>query len=476
MKRPKSFRAKVLIRYVTFYKALNGAEHVYIVIAGAGVVGLQIARALSKEGHNIAIIDKDSGACERAEALDALVIKGNAASMSTLEEAYINSADIFIGVTGSDEINMLSCGIAKIRGCRTIARVNGLDYINEPISVEKLRDIGVDTAVCPELVAAIKMARILAIPSMLETSLFAGGRVQVIDSRVDRSAPVVGRPLRKIPFPEMCNVVAIFRDAEVIIPGGSDIFVPNDRVVSILGRADAIPRIEQLFGSQEQVEVGEAVRRVMIVGATRIGIHLARLLQERNMSVVLIDDSEERCQEASERLSNVLVIHGSGSDKDVLLEEGVAEVDAFLATTTHEEFNVLCCLLAKQQGAKKTIALIDRPELKSILEDMGVDLAVSPMMATVSSILQYARKSEVLSLSVLHGGEAQVIELKVTEKSKVAGKKLKKARFPKNSLVGAVVRNDKVFIPRGDFQVQVDDRLIVFARSDIIQKVEKLFF
>ena len=403
-----------------------------------------------------------------------LVVNGNAASPAKLEEAYINSADIFIGVTGSDEINIISSALAKLKGCKTIARINNIEYIDEPIEIEKFRNLGIDTAVCPELVAAIKMSRILSIPSLVDLSIFANGKVQAFDTRVQPGAPVIGRTLKKSALPRKCNVAAIYRDADVIIPQGSDVFLPHDRAVIVLSDLEPIKHVAELFGHQEQVNVKNIVKKVMIIGASRIGMHLAKTLQEQDINVILIDESEEKCQMASERLPKVLVVHGSGTDKALLLDEGISNVDAFLATTNREETNILSCLLAKQHNAKRTIALVDRLGIKSMLEDVGVDLMVSPRLVTVSTILKYIHRPGLLSITILSHGEAQVIEYKVTEKSKIREKPLKKIKFPKNTLVGAVVRNDKVLIPRGDFRIKLNDELIIFARTDAFQRLAKL--
>lgn len=446
----------------------------YIVIAGAGEVGYTIARSLSEAGHNIALIEQDKGASSRVEALDVLLIKGNAASPAVLDEAYINSADIFIAVTGNDEINMLSCAIAKLKGCKTIARINNIDYIDEPIESEKFRNLGIDTAICPELVASIKMSRILSIPSLVDISIFADGKVQALDTRVDAGAQLIGRTLQKSALPSNCNVAAIFRDADVIIPRGSDVFLPQDRAVIVLSDLDNVDHIEKLFGHQQKVNLKNIVKKVMIIGASRIGMHLAKTLSEQELSVILIDLKEEKCNMASEKLPKVLVIHGDGTNRELLLDEGVSSVDAFLATTNKEETNILSCLLAKQHNAKRTIALVDRPGIKSMLEDVGVDLVVSPRLVTVSTVLKYVHRPGLLSVSILNRGEAQVVEYKVSEKSKLRDSILKKVKFPKNTLIGAVVRDDKVIIPHGNFKVKLDDNLIIFARTDAFARLEKL--
>jgi trk system potassium uptake protein TrkA len=311
-------------------------------------------------------------------------------------------------------------------------------------------------------------------PSLLDTDIFARGKIQIIESIVSQKSPVNGRTLKHVSLPPRCNLVSIFRKEELIIPRGTDKLIAGDRVVVALGDPRGAPEIKRLFGTGAPTPSIDMIEKIMVVGATRIGMHLSRLL-EKEVNIVVIDENEERCNMASERLLSSLVIHGSGTDDSVLLEEGISNVDAFLATTNSEETNILSCILAKQYGAKKTIALVDRPELKTTLEGMGIDIAVSPRLATVAGILQHVHRAEMLSLSVLHKGEARIVELKVTPHSKIAGKKLKRTHFPKNTLVGAIVRNGNVIIPRGDDMVNVGDSLIIFARTDTIPSLVKLF-
>jgi len=447
----------------------------YFVIAGAGEVGYHIAKSLLSEGHEIAIIEKDQEACAHAETLDALVIRGNAASAEKLEEAYIKNADAFVAVTGSDEINIVACGIAKSKKCRTIARVNNLDYVNEPVDSKSLVHIGVDIAICPELVAAIKLSNLLTTASIIDVDIFAGGKVRLTDSKVGKRSIALRKRLRDIKFPPQCNVVAILRGSDITIPHGDDVILPNDRVITVVGDPSSVPKVGHIFGANDQSAPLKIVERVMIAGATRIGIHLARLLTEKDVKVVLVEEDEEKAAYASELLSDALIIHGEYTDRDVLLDEGVAESDAFIAASRKEEMNILSCLLAKQLGAPRSIAMVDRPDLKTVLEDIGVDVAITSRIATISSVLQHIRKTKLLSLSVLQAGEAQVLEVKVTSESRIVGKRLKAIKWTKHALVGAVVRGKKVIIPRGDFRILEDDVLIIFVKTAGIKKIEKLF-
>jgi len=445
----------------------------YVVIGGAGEVGYQIARILYKEGYNVAIIEKDIEKNDRSRSLDALVISGNAAAPSKLKEAGIESADIFISVTGSDETNILSCAKAKPAGCRTIARVNSLDYISEPIS-NRLRSYGVDVALCPDLITSKKMARLLTMPSLMDVDIFANGRVQIIEARVRRNSLMVGKKLKDIHLPPSTDIISIYRDNAIRLPENTHRLLPDDRVVFILTDSRQMIPLEQLLaGPQTRKNLGNNIERVMIIGATRIGISLAKYLEQR-VKVILVDSDKEACKAASEQLSNSLVILGDGTDEGTLKEENIDTIDAFVATTSNEDTNMFSCLLGKEFGAKKTIALINRPKLKSMFENIGIDIAVSPRMITVNSALQHIYQSEMLALSILHGGEAKILEMKPRSNSKVIGRPLKKIKFPHNVKIAAIVRGTQVALPKGNEMIKPGDRFIIFSMTESVPKVDRL--
>lgn len=448
-----------------------------VIIAGMGQVGTSIALALSKEGHNITMIEQDGRVIDSAENLDALVIKGNAASPIVLEGAYISSADFFIGATGSDEVNMLAAAMAKSKGCKTIVRINGLDYMNEPVTTTKFKEIGIDVAICPEITAAIQMSNILTASTLLDSDVFGGSDIHVLETLVDPGAKAVNKLIKDVELPKDCNIGLIFRDEEVLIPHSGEKFVENDRVLFVLGDTASRKTIEKLFGEQSKVvEKERKIEKVMIYGASRIGVHLAQNLYKKGLTIVMLEEDEALCRMVSERLPKILVINGSGSNLDTLQQEGVEEVDAFLATTTKEEINILSCLLAKQAGAKKVISLVDKLELKGLLERIGMDLVISPRSMAVSAMLRYTHAEDLLSLKVMGGGDADVLEEHVHKNARIVGTKLSDlSEFKKGALVAAAVRDGKVIIPRGDFVFQTDDRLIIFTKSDKISKLEQLF-
>ncbi len=451
-----------------------------VVIAGGGDVGYLLARTLSEEGHNVTVIEKDPKVTRKLEDLDVLVVHGNAASPFTLNKAYINSADFFIAVTSLDEVNMASCSIARSRGCSTLARINNEDYIRDPVSTQDLKDCGIEVAFCPELIAATHMSNILSIPVLLDSPLFGQGMVRVIETRVDRRSPVVGKEVKKLGFPREVNLVAIYRNEEVLIPRGSMKLEPNDRVIAIMpleGEENISKKVVSILGKPRATDLRDKIQKVFIAGGSRVGYHLARILEERDISVILIEEDEERCTALSENLPGVLVIQGSPTDKDLLMEEGISEADTFLAVTRREEVNILASLMAKQYGARRSIALVDRPDLKSVLEEVGVDLVISPRSVTLSTILKYFHRKDFESMAILNQGEVHLVEIKVKPRSKSANRRIDKLSIlrKRNILVGAIVRGKGVVIPRGDTIVKPGDRLVIFAKSISFKALKDYF-
>ncbi len=441
-----------------------------VVIAGGGEVGFSLARTLSEEGHNITIIEKEEQVSEKLESLDILVVTGNAASPTVLDKAYIESADFFIAVTGSDEVNMASCAIAHNKGSRTLARINGEDYLRDPVSKEALKDAGIDIAFCPDMISSTHMANILNVPFLLDTPMFDEKLMRVMEHRVDKGSRALGSEIRKLKLPRDINLVAVFRNEEVLIPKGSLRLEANDRVLSVVPAVTldiAYGGMQELFGSAPRRDLRSPITKIMVAGGSRIGYHIARLLSQKERSVILIEEDGRRCKEISERLDDVLVINGSPTDKELLKLEGVSETDAFLAVTEREEVNILTSLLAGQFGAKRSIALVDRPDLKSILEEMGIDLIVSPRSVTLSAILRYFHEDDFPSMAVMGEGELKVVEVKVKERSKGANKRVDGLMtiIKRDLIIGAIVRDGKVIIPRGETYIRPKDRLMVFTKG-----------
>jgi trk system potassium uptake protein TrkA len=446
----------------------------YVVVGGAGEVGYHVARALRDEGHDVCVVETDPARLERLAELDVVSVRGNIANKSILEgEAKVGEAQLFIACTGDDEVNMIAACLAKTHGCRTIARINDTEYLNVPYSDEYAK-IGIDVAVCPEMVAAIRIKRMLNQPQLVNADVFAQGKVFVAEGRVEPDSFVVGKRLDEVEPPAGFHLFAIYRGDEALIPKGHMRFRAGDRLVMALTSMDVLKDVEPYIGKARQVQGRTEVKRVMIAGATRIGVQLARLLEQSKRDVVLVEKDEAKAKWAGERLQRALVVVGDATDRHVLTQENVDTFDAFVGCHKVEEYNVLAAILAKRLGVGLTVATVNQPELKGFLEDLGIDLAVAPRLATVGAILKAVHPgSEDLALQNL--GEERLMVFRVAEGSPVAGERIKKVGFPEESHVAAVVRGDAVLLPRGDETLEAGDQVLVFTLTESVERLERLF-
>ncbi|MHB8633173.1 MAG: Trk system potassium transporter TrkA [Thermoplasmatota archaeon] len=446
----------------------------YAVIGGAGEVGFHVARALRDEGHSLAVVEEDPRRLERLQSLDVLAIQGNIASRAILEgEARVKDAELFVACTGNDEVNMVAAALAKSLGAqRTIARINNPEYLNVPAS-DEYNAIGIDVAVSPEMVAAIRVKRMLNQPNLVNAEVFAQGKVFVAEARVAPDAFVVGKRIAEVEPPAGFQLFAIYRADDVIIPRSGVRFQAHDRLLMALTSPSVLEEAESYIGKAKVVEAGPEVKRVMIAGATRVGLHLARLLEQSRRDVVLVDKDPEAARRAGEELSKALVVQGDVTDRRLLTQENVDTFDAFVAATRTEEYNVLAALMAKELGAKLTVALIAQPELKGFLESMRVDLAVVPRLAAVGAILQHVHPGAA-EVALQNMGEEQIIVYKVRPDGLAAGKRIRDLAFPRRAIVAAVVHGEEVIMPRGDQVLAAGDLAVVFALSEAVPAVERL--
>ncbi len=453
---------------------MTGRKSMYVIVGGAGEVGFHVARALRDEGHDVAVVESDPRRLERVSGLDVLAIEGNIASRRVLEEeANIGQAQLLIACTGVDEINMVAAALAKTYGLRTIARINEPEYLNVPYS-DEYAGMGIDVAVSPEMVAAIRIRRLLNQPDLVNTDVFAQGKVVVAEGRVSEDAFVVGKRVADVEPPAGFNLFAIYRGDDVIIPRGHTRFQAHDRLLMAMKNKDVLAEVEPYIGRMKAVQTPKKIQRVMIAGATRVGVHLARLLEQSKRDVVLVDADAERCRRAGERLQKALVVHGDATDRDVLIQENVDTFDAFVAATRVEEYNVLAALMAKELGVELTVAVINQPELKQFLETLDIDLAVAPRLSTVGAILKHVH-AETEEVSLQNMGEERIIIMKVHDGSAASGKPVKKLAIPTHSILAAVVRGEDVILPRGDDILHPGDTVVAYALTEAVEKLERLF-
>lgn len=440
------------------------------VIVGAGEVGYHIAKSLYKT-HDVIIIDLDEGACERADELDVQVIHGNGANVSILSNVLEN-ADLLVSVTGNDEVNIVVCMAAKLivenkRPIKTIARVTNPDYIDKPVA--KRTQIGIDIMICPELALASEVADVLSIPSAIDSEIFADGKVEMMEFVVRPENILVGKQMRDIQLSKCCIVSALFRNAEVVIPHGSDTIKANDHMV-VIGKTDTMKDIREIFG-----EVTGKRSKVLIIGGGVVGFYLAKLINKNNMDLKIIDNNRERCECVADELPKVLVLHGDGTDINLLKEEDVHEMDVVIAVTDSDEKNMLCALLSKQLGAKKVIARVDRSEYVPLFEMVGIDSAISPREATVNEVLKLTMGTGIEALTTIEGEKADIIEYTVLKESKIAGKPLNKIKFPVGALISMVVHKNETIVPGGNYVIEEGDHAVVFSLPSAISDVERLF-
>ncbi len=443
-----------------------------IIIAGAGEVGAYLAKLLSIESHEIVVIDTDN---ERLNSLDShlevMTLQGSSASIETLKEAAVCKADLFIAVTLTEELNITSCMLSKKLGAlKTIARIDNPEYLQNN-NRELFQSMGVDSLIYPEQLAAKEVMGLLNQAGTTEVVDFSGGKLMLMVIRLDENAPIVNRTL--LEAAELNNdlsyrAVAITRNGETLIPRGSDTFRVNDMVYVITSQT-GITKLMRFSGKQNV-----HIRNIMIVGGSRIGAQIARVLQHRS-NIKLIEVDKERSFTLADQLDKTMVIRGDGSEVDLLIEEGIKEMDAFIAVTGNSETNILTCLLAKKLGVIKTIAEVENVEYIRLAENIGIDSMINKKFIAASHIFGFTMDARVSSVKCLTGTDAEVLEIRPNEGSEITKAPLSELNFPKEAIVGGVIRGKSGFIASGKTHIRPSDKVIVFTLPAVIQKVEQFF-
>jgi trk system potassium uptake protein len=427
------------------------------VIIGAGEVGSNTAQMLSQEGHDVVLIEQDEKLVERAsEQLDALVIQGNGASPKLLKEAGIQRSELLIAASSSDEVNIIACLAAKAQNVqRTVARIHNEDYYDprEPFAREML---GIDFVIHTEQMAAEEIKRALLVPGAINVDTFADGSIEVAEVILDEGSPAIGRDLKDVRLPEGSLVVGLLRGGEALVPRGDTALERRDHVLLISGQR----RISEVVGAVASDTA--PVREVTIYGGGRIGLRLALALEEVGISVRVIERDEERARYVASRLRRGFVLHDEGISRDFLLQERVDRTDAFVAVTGDDRANLLAAMYARQLGARLTIAGVSSGEFAPLADALGVDLTISPRVLAAEAILRFVRKGDVVNVALLQSG-AEMIELRVPEKCRVAGRPLAEVGFPEGAIVGALLRGNEVIIPTGGDVLRPGDDAVVFT-------------
>ena len=448
-----------------------------ILILGAGQVGSTVAESLVGEANDITVVDTDSEKLHQLQdRLDLRTLTGNAAHPSVLEQAGIADTDMLLAVTQSDEVNLVACKLAaSLYNTPTrIARIRSADYLNRA-EVFSADNFCVDFSICPEQILTDYIVKLIEFPEALQVLEFADGKASLVAVRAFTGGPLVGKPLSflRTHMPQVeTRVAAIFRKDRPLIPEGSTVIEDGDEIFFIAATAN-IRRV-----LKEMRRMDKPAKRVMIVGGGNIGLRLAKAL-ERDYQVKLIEFNKKACQKLAEQLTSALVLNGDGTDEALMLQEHVGEVDVFCALTNDDENNIMSALLAKQGGARKVIALINRSAYVGLVQGGKIDIALSPAHVTIGSLLAYVRQGDVAAVHSLRRGAAEALELVAhgdRQSSRVVGRRIDEIDLPRGATIGAIVRGGEVIMGHRDTSIEAEDHVIVFViDKKMVTKVEKLF-
>jgi trk system potassium uptake protein TrkA len=448
-----------------------------VIICGAGQVGFSIARYLAGEGNDVTVIDQDPQLIGKInESLDVQAMVGNASLPSMLDAANAGDADMIIAVTFADEVNMVACQVAHslFNVPTKIARIRQQSFL-DPLWADLFsRDhMPIDVIISPEVEVANAIARRLLVPGAFDMIPLADDKVRVIGVRCTEDCPVVHTPLRQLTelFPDLSVVVVgIVRDGEAYVPTARDQMLPGDEVYFV-SDTNHVARAMEIFGHEES-----EAHRLVIVGGGNIGMNLAKTIEkQQGVAARVIELDKERARKIAEALPDTNVIQGDALDADILAEANIASADMIVAVTNDDETNVLGALLAKQYGVGRAIALVNRDTYSSLVTKLGIDILVNPRAITVSQILHHIRRGRIRAVYSLREGFGEIIEAEVLETSPLVGTTLRDRKLPRGVIIGAIVRNGEVLIPRGETDIRIKDRVVLLATSGTIRAVEKLF-
>lgn len=447
-----------------------------IIIAGAGEVGFHLAKMLSDENHQITIIDKNEARLHQiAETSDVVPVPGIATSISTLEKAGVSRCDLFIAVSPAEEqdVNVVSALLAKQLGAKRVtARINNKEYLKNENRVI-FTELGIDLLFYPERIAAHEIIDLLKQSGTSEFMDFSGGRLQLIVLKLLESSLIVNKSLKQvaeenggdIPF----RAVAIAREGITIIPRKDTVFQMHD-LVFVITKREAAHAAMILSGKENMI-----VKNLMIMGGGRVGEMVAHNMESRIEKVRVVEIDSNRCKELVVSLPRSLIINGDARNTDLLLEEDLSQMDAFVAVTPSAEANILSCMAAKRAGVKKTIAQVENLDYIKLAESVGVDATINKKLITASRIFRFTMTGDVPSMKCLNGSDAEVMEFIAKPRSLVTQKKVRDLDFPRDAIIGGITRGNTSLIVKGDTEIKPYDRVVVFSLPSALQTIHKFF-
>lgn len=446
-----------------------------IIIAGAGEVGFHLAKLLSYESQDITLIDSDKESLAYADThLDIRVLRGDATSIAVLSDAKVGHSDLVIGVTSSETTNITLCMLAKQLGSkRTIARISNTEFVDNK-EILKFEELGIDELISPEELAATEIQMLLNKSGFNDTYEFEEGELIMVGVSLPKKAPFVGKMVKEAAqiFPELNFMpIALRRTGtqRTLIPRGDTVFKLADQVYFITTK-EGVDELYKLTGKKN-----EEIKNVMILGGSKVGSKAARDLCANRYNVKLIEKNKEKSIDLADDLPNALIINGDGRNVELLDEESLESMDAFIAVTGNSETNIMSCLVAKSKHIKRTIALVENMDYFHLSHSIGIDTLINKKLLAANNIFRHIRKGEVVALMRLNSLNAEILEFVVKPSSRVTGNIIRELDFPRLATIGGVVRDGKGIIALGDFLIQAGDRVVVCCLPEAIAKIEKLF-
>ena len=442
----------------------------YVVIVGAGNVGTSIAESLADE-HDVAVVDIDGS---RVESLmydtDVLGIEGDGTDLDTLEEVNIEDADILIASTDDDETNLVICSTTMtVTDAFTISRVKKAKFLRT--WERSTGAFGIDHMVATNLLAAETIARVVGLRAARDVGMFADGLVQMAEFTISESSPVTNLTVKEADRYDSLTFAAVLRDDTVVIPRGGTILEPGDNVI-VIGSPDSV----QTF-SRELEPDGRDTHNILIIGGSDIGYHTARLLQENGLKPRLVERDHDRAREIAEDLSGTTVLESDATDRMFLEREHIKDVDVVITALDSDEKNLLASLLAKRLGAERAVAVVDSGAFVDLFEEVGIDVAVNPREATAEEITRFTREYQAENVAIIESDRAEVLEIEIDGDSILVDRTIAEsaADLPNGVVIGAITRNGRFVIPRGDTVVERGDHVVVFVEIESFEEVsEKL--
>ena len=443
-----------------------------IVIAGAGEMGSHLARMLSGNGHDITVIDADQKLLSEVGSLaDVICVEGDSTTFAVLRKAAVRKCDLFIAVNHEENDNIVAAMLAKKLGARkSIARIDNNEYL-EPNNKEMFIDMGIDYLFYPEKVAAREVINLLGHTSTTEYVDFSSGKLSLVVFRLEPTSSLVGQPLAGFDedeAPLSYRTVAITRGGQTIIPRKDEHYMEGD-MIYVIARQDAVHEVME-FSGQSNIEI----KNMMILGGSRIGIRIAMEMQDE-VNIKLVDYNAGKAYRLAEMLDKTLIINEDGRNTDAMMEEGLSNMDAFVAVTGRSETNILAAMLAKRMGVKKGIAEAEDLNYINLAESIGIDTIVNKKLVTASNIFRFTMSTDVQAIKCLTGSDAEVLEFIVKPNSPATKARIKDLGLPEDTIIGGIVRGDKVLIAVGNMEVNPYDRVVVFAMPGSVGKVGYYF-